>query len=587
MNGDDNKTSVKILSLKRNIDSILSFIGEIKDISLPQDETNLLILFIECSKMIDSFIETYEELKANTISFDVLEERYQSKIMDNIKVISKVLFKILWCWHDSIRGYNCPSKDEVHRDIYIISWANISRILYIILTFKKEGSVKKGKYIFDKSASDFQFVDIISKKYNKIVVSNEKISKYDIKILIQSFFLLWPCLYKFPYSLCMIDYFNSLIMKIFYYITFKNCDYNTRSIFSRYEKIGDNRYYGSVVGLNDDYREDRDNDEDYNNIKLYSDENKYSLKSSFIFDSEILIYHQLKRFSICNLLLFDDIDTQVYKKNLITWEYFLKKNDYTNRYKYLLVLLGFFINFNLGIVTNQFYKNTILDDFKSNLSSLYVFHGESERYLRENKNSASNDHSDDIINSLRPHQYILICNIKDHAPFQILGFYHEIMKKNIEELSTKYKLQTKSNGDSEIFNEKNEICFTHINTYEREIIYISYLSLSKHFQSSYKNIDIKNIFLSELFAPHDAIIEKINTPFKKGYLPCLINIMNLTFILYYDDKKNDTSFFFSYYFIESFVLWLSLLYKQGNINFDSENRYKTFFDNKIFPIFNL
>lgn len=485
---------MNLKTYEEKLNYIKNYLIESTESNLPDSNRELVEHFIHTSEVIEEFID----LK-----------------IPNEKEITKFIFQILWCWHNTIREYHYSIRDELYCYSYILSWANLSRILYKILSFKK----LSGNLIINHRALDFKFVIKIS-KYENLVSSHEIINNYSLKDLTQMIRLLWPCLYKFPFSKEMAKYFHALAMKNLSY-NVKN--QNEHDFFPRYQKKKSNQ-------------RDDEEDYDYNDIEINFNDGNYILKSSFIFESELILYPQFKRFSICKILL----------KNSKSFQH---KNDI------YIEMFDIFQKIMSSLVLNEFFKQTLLNDFKTNITQLYLFHGEYERFKRENKNSIQTIHSDDVLRILRSSEYGRVCNIsKNKIPSVIIEEYIKLLKSDVS---------------------LEGYQFRPINLFEREIIYISYLSIDKYFKSYYKNINLNDIFLSELFFNLNKISSKVNNIKNEKYkVPCIINIMHLNFVINY----SPVTIFFSHYFIESFILWINLLNNQKIIKLDSiENEHLKLF----------
>jgi len=527
--------------------SICEYLKKCNNILLPIDHKSLFKHFIESSKMIHNFLKIYDNI-------------YNISSKELINNLTIKITSIIWCWHKNIRERYEKINDELYCYSYIFSWINVCRMMIIDLSiYHKEN--------MEKSGEEITFIKNIS-RYDKIIITQNKIKDYTLKELWQSIVLLWPCLYKYSYSIDMKNYFNLLYFKYCSILTFLNENKFKEGDFPKYFKIKNpNLKKDEKITVLDEYS----NEIEYKNIELNIDElNIKHIISSFIFDAEIIFYHQLVRFTICKKLF------NYYNNN--NHSFYYSYNDLNNNYERLPKIIDCFSEGILKIIKSDFIKVEIWEGFKNNLSKLFLMHGENERFIRENKMASNKTHSDDILNKIRLNGYKIINSLKEQIPKDLITIYVKEIKDFIENnrLNFQYKFNFNNNP---LFNNFNSIQFKH----EKETIYLTYLCFEKWFLLSLSKLDIKRIFLSEYFTNlelFEEIIDNLNnisSNNNKPTIPVLLNIMKHNFII--DFTQNPIVIYHSLFFIESFMIWIILLLKYNILKLDE---WKGIF-NKIKP----
>lgn len=532
------------------------FIKDNSNIEVPLDLKSVLLYEIEISKCIDQFL-IHIDLKENKIEEDIgklvlnsinnylnLPQKrnvpivIKNDISQENKTILLRIISITWCWHIGLRKRFDKIDDKLFCFNYILSWINLCRTLNCKL-------ISIDNIDLSKSSFEFKFIQDIS-HYEKIIISKEKICNYSLKLLWQSIVLLWPCLYKYPYSDDMRIYFITLYSYYCNILTFKNSKF-TDNDYPKYYRIGsDSSSSSTVTNLIDAYSDKFD----YNNLDLDIDDNKV-LKSCFIFDTELIFYHQLIRITTLNNLF--NLNKQY------TLKYYYNDNN-NNKVimERIIKMIECFKDAILSLIENQFLKTEIWEELKSNLSKLYLMHGESERFIRENFLKTKRSHPDDILNKLRQNDYQKINGLKEKiAKDFILEYTNDILNF--------IQLNLQSN-DKLLFENYQKTIFKS----EKEAIFLTLSCFEKWFSLLRIDINIKNILFYELISDIETIediVDNFNSISKDNKnIPVFITIMKHSFVI---DKKNK-KIFHSLFFIEAFTIWIILLIKQRILLYNND-----------------
>ena len=500
------------------------YINDIHNMVLPIDIQSLLLTIIELTKVIDIFIRNHS----------------QNPLLPDNDIL-KSLLSITWCWHQDIRQRYTKLDDELFSYCYILSWVNLCRILNVKLYLCDN-------IIFnDRSSNEFNFIKKISNN-ERIIISNQHIRDYSIKLLWQSIVLLWPCLYKYPYSDDMRIYLNSLFSHFCYCISFVITDNSYPKYYRRESKDNEEDDYNLI-----DYYS---NKFDYNTVSLKGkEEEDMVFKSCFLFDTELIFYHQLSRISVLKKLF------NLYNNNHHYFNYAYKDINSIKTSIIIERMIKMIVCFKESIISfieNEFLKNDIWEDLKTNLSRLYLMHGENERFIRDNYMKSNQAHSDEVLNKIRPNDYQKINSLKERIPKDFVNEYTEDFTKFID--SNKNITDHSYNQKSTLFDLYNTSNFKS----EKETIFLTFLCLEKWFSLSRIKINLKDIFYYDITTD----INKINNIFDifeeddSSKIPIFITIMKHSFVLDIRNKK----IFHSLFFIESFTIWIILLIKENIIN---------------------
>lgn len=482
----------------------------------PIDEFKLLSYEIESLEIIDELLIYYDKLFNK--SFNIME-----------KFFNKILI-LNWCGHKNIRLRYEIIIDEKYCYSYIFSWINICRLITI-----KYDKIDNLNSLLDYKLNEFQFINKIKEK---IIITNDKIKDFSIRSIWQSIVLLWPCLYKYPYSNEMREYFNILFYYYSLILTYKNENF-TDIDYPRYYRLNhNNNNNNNKDNIDFSILDEYSNQIEYNDLDLNIDENKL-IKSCLIFDAEIIFYHQLTRFTILKSLF------NYYSKNKLN--YYYKDNHYSNNdERFNNKMINSFQKSILILIEDQFLKSSIWENLKNNFSTLYLMHGEIERYYRENLYLSRKPHPDDILNKIRQNDYQKINKLKEKTNKDFINDYINELKIHLKDPLI-------------FFDFKNE----------KESLFLTFTALEKYILLSHiKNLDLNKIFLCEYFtdlSKFEKIIDNLNNNNDNNnnkQIPIFLFIMKHSFVIDFKQK----AIFHSMYFIESFIIWIVLLSKYNHIN---------------------
>jgi hypothetical protein len=247
-------------------------------------------------------------------------------------------------------------------------------------------------------------------------------------------------------------------------------------------------------------------------------------------------------------------------------------NDNVDSSVIINVMLTIFYESIIFIIENGFVRKDIYNKFVDSLSKIYVNHGEKERFIRYNSHRMHTVHEDEIINKLRPGDYIRINAQKTKTLKQILTEYHDYIINNElkDTLNSSNKAEHNSGGD-----EFEKYSFFPQAACEREVILMTYICMEKWLVLSSTDFNLYNVFLSEYLTPLSKMEEILsflyikknnihtnnhrnnNNNKKKYEIPLLVNIMKWNWVIDNNEDNGEVKIFKSFFFFESFMVWFT------------------------------
>jgi hypothetical protein len=268
----------------------------------------------------------------------------------------------------------------------------------------------------------------------------------------------------------------------------------------------------------------------------------------------------------------------LYKNNSNKLRHIVYTKHITNYSEILIRTLNTCIEMINEIVEHKELRTFTSEEFKHDISLAHLFHGERERFIRQWPES--NNEPGDIIAKFRPNDNLKIAQVRRMAFSLIAASYKESLNNIIIKMKEEYTQQQNSTY-------MNLYPFSYIE-YEREIVLMTKICTFKWFNyEEVKNADkIKNVFIIEemsntAFDQIDYVILNYNnknsstTTSSSSSIPILLKLVQIYYII--DTKSTTLSIYSTHFFIEAYMIWLSLL-----VNYDiiSENKIHR----KILPI---
>jgi hypothetical protein len=479
-------------------------------ISLPTNDVILLKHFGEFMLFVEIFVaNTFEDLVLSN-----LERAFKG--MGKEELCLDVVLSIAWQWHNEMSEMTLNDRKRemtgLYANSYLLSWTGFCKLYHLSVMYDEEVY----KVMRERRAKDFPYFAMIQRESNGII-SPLPISQYRMTQVWDCMRQILPTLYIYTYSQEMRDYVNALFFRYcdFFCTGQKNLSLvlDNPLFMSRNISTKKNNHNGEEMMIDDGEEEEEEEEEEddydsYRKVSIPLDE-KYSLQSEYFYEGEILFFSQLRRMRLSKRLELQHEKNPIILKEKPTKELMVAAN------KELLEML-------CSICEHKYLRQFVVEDFKVKMMSLYVYHGEAERFRR--KHPTANDGPGDVLAVCRPADQLNANNILKMKLADIINNQH---KKEIV-LITK--------------------CVTH-----RWLSYNSGTGVSRFLNDSREELQG---FIIEEMVSLDTINEIItdNEASKEGMYPTLLKLVSLYYVL---DGKG--GIYKSDRFVDTYIVWLNLL----------------------------
>jgi hypothetical protein len=472
--------------------AVSNYYRDIRDFTIPHDHLNLLehlkyfALFLNTviaqNKFIKRLMNEKEERWDIEIDYfqSIKERRDDNEDEDDDEegdemneecelVDINVICSIAWEWHNNLRARKVTSFTSVYAIAYLMSWSGFCRMYYL----KRLSSLSK-EYL-DKTAMDFEFTRMVSQR-KFIVASVEPIMRYSLRELWNAIRLAISSLYTHSFSNEMKDYIYQLFIRY--------CALMTVSCTSKedeHEMLDDSSFFKYNDSDSDDSGDDDDDDDDDNDEGDADEEedffhykkkcipvnSRYSMKSNYVYEGELIFYHQLSRLNLSTTI---HLLHENKEKNRITL-HGIDDDDNDNgsdtqaKLRFVEKCLISWSSFVSEISQNPHVFPSTKEIFRGLIMNIYLYHGERERYVRNC--AESNNEAGDILNEFRPDDFnelqslrkLVIQKIMETHHESFLGYLNGILLKTINQGSGN------RNGDANIrINKQNGSLSSKVNT---------------------------------------------------------------------------------------------------------------------------
>lgn len=396
------------------------------------------------------------------------------------------MLSVAWQWHMTINEMR-EDFTGLYARIVLLSWTAFGKLFFLVRRCDDEGALRQFR------AEDYPYCMMVSRDEN-VTISSRPIIAYSVKEVRNSVRLIMSSLYRYPYTTAMKNYFYALFYRYCDLFTLQQTDL---------KRVLDNPLYYAPVEPEEEEEDDDDDYDAYKRITVPLDA-QYQLKSEYFYEGELLFARQLRRMMLSNQLIKQSENNPIILTNPI--------NDETMRQCSLAMMETF-----CQLTIHKELKKFINEDFKRDLLKLYMFHGETERFVRQWPSSASEP--GDVLAITRPND-LLSAN--------------QVQKMNLADILKA--------GD----------------VYGKEIVFIT--KCINHRWISYESNEwshrIDAAFMIEQMVTLDDIDEAIDN---EAGLPILLSLIQTYYVVY------RRAVYRTVVFTEAFMIWLSILIKKEGV----------------------
>lgn len=443
--------------IKKKHQSISSYLSKINNFVLPSDFKSLTYHCHYFAEFIDDLLLLPQH-----------QHQEEEELIDYKKIC-----ELSWEWHIDIisrrNGNNDVALTSYYANSYFLSWGSFCRLFYLVILKDNDKYYKFSQYILSKHP----FAKYIEKETKEpIVITDNTISKYKVSQLWTTVSILISFLYHHQYNKDMKDYMHILFFRYCSLLSIsveEDEDDNdiTNELLSIYddpsyieykddydldkEKEEEETYKNTLLNRDDDDIDNLNIEEGYNDYKNISIPiNKhYYIKSSYIYDGELIFYNQLRRMTLSAKLM--DIYNQQKEEHVCM--------VYLKNYETYLVLLSKF----LSTLTDMIYliskdakmRTYISEEFKMHLHNIHIYHGEKEKFKR--KWPESHQESYEIIGKFRQNDNLKIIETRKGLYKEMISIYKYLMNKVLNEMYDRFEKSKKDNNNIKKKDEEEEL----------------------------------------------------------------------------------------------------------------------------------
>lgn len=301
---------------------------------------------------------------------------------DRLGIDLAPIFELSWNWFLEIDGMRGDFTGRL-ANARLLSWAQCCILFHLtIYSGDKESDSVLHKRIRGK-ASEFCYCGMLLSKDSNVVITDSVINKFSLDEMWMSMRLIIPTLYQNPYDVDMKDYFYALFFRYASFLTMPQ---------KGLDKLMDNpKFYRKFMPTEGDDEEDSGDEEEeafdeYKKQEIPIGEG-YFLTSEYFYEGELLFVSQMRRFFLSTELT----------KCSDEYRFIFREPPTKNR---LVVVRQSLEKMVREVSVDGQLRQSVNEEFKKHCLSLYLYHGEAERFKRMYPNM--NTRASEILAQARP-----------------------------------------------------------------------------------------------------------------------------------------------------------------------------------------
>ena len=461
-----------------------------------------------------------------------------------------------WEWHNDVIRRSEEVLTSYYAYSYMLSWVSFCRLFYMNILKNRD------KYTLynDSAPSDHVYNQTIQ-DIMCIVVTCSPTSEYTMRQTWDTAGRLIPTMYYRQYSSAMKEYTHILLFR---YATFLS-NYFTDDDDALFNDPSFTTYNDHIVEEEEDEDDDDEEDEDEDDFMTTEafDEYKnltvpihprYSLKSRFVLEGELLFYSQLMRLNL---------SSKLHGLPLMTLSYNQHAGNYSEILSRCLIAMCIMVT---DVTSNKILRYETGEGYKSNLSHAHLYHGEKERFTR--LWPGSSNEPGDVIARFRPNDNLKISETRRLSIPMMCGMYQTEMQETI------MHMKDAGDYDNTLIHRLHPFYYVE---YEREVVLLTRVCTMEWFNFGALKIvpNLKKAYIiEEMQSLHDIdqilILHKerhnrggrgrLVTPHKVvAVAPYLVKLMQVYYVI--DINAYEISVYPTHFFAEAYLLWLAIACK--------------------------
>lgn len=488
------------------------YLREAISFDLPRDPLILLKHLTQFSLFVRELSQDVHKYTDYTLNPIIRAEERSLRMSIDLEVV----FHLVWEWYLDIYERVDPLEGRM-ANARLIIWSCFCTLFYLLIYSGDEG---QGRFLElgVKTAADYDFCRLVQGSEENVIISDLSLLEYSLSVLWRSMRFITPSLYRHAFCPEMKEYFYALFFRYTSFLSAKQVDLA--------RVMDDPRYYGRDRTGEENHSEEEDEggnddrDEEYGSYKKQNVPlaEGYHLKSEYFYEGEAIFTGQIRR-----LVLSGKIQDHRKEHPLV-----LEKPEKVGEIVKKLVAdaVRKMVGDQESVMMKEL-RQTLMEDFKKTFLSLYLYHGEVERYRREKPNQSTR--AGDVLSVVRKADLVIAS---------------EIMKRNIADIVKDPAL------------EKESVLLCKITTR---------LLLEHNENRRSKWID-KHFMMEEMVSQSELEEAVKNALKKRGNgrdwekkLPLLIRLVGIYYVLFEGNIYESTLF------VECYMIWISLLMHRSKV----------------------
>jgi hypothetical protein len=322
-----------------------------------------------------------------------------------------VVCRCIWGWHNDVKA-RTERMTSLYAIAYLLSWSGFARIFHLCVAVNEE---KLLSYTA-RPAREYAYASETNAR-KLTILSSERLGLYSITDLWNATRLIFPTLYTHTYSRAMKEYVHALFFR---YCDLLSCEQ------AQPEEIFDNPLFvedgGAAVEAEAHLEEETEELFDaFKRVSISVNEN-YSINNSFLYDGEQLFYHQLYRMNLSTRL-----ETLLSAgSNRLTLQY-----GQQSRVALVRRALLAWRQMVVGVAEDKQLSQYVINDFRTQLIDVHMYHGEKEHFKRCFPESACANRN--VLMDSRPNE-VAFTNLIQAMPIRaVIDTYYEAQNALLEE----------------------------------------------------------------------------------------------------------------------------------------------------------
>lgn len=309
------------------------------------------------------------------------------KKLERLNIPLNTVFELAWNWFLEIEGMKGDFTGRL-ANARLLAWSQCCTLFYLI-TYS--GDNEKDCELLGKNkgpASAFTYCLTLAEKDSNIVITDSVMNDYTVDELWLSMRLLLPTLYQNPYNNSMKQYLYALYFRYASFFTTKQ---------NNLERLMDNpKFYRFEVGRDSESTVEEEDDNEEEAFDAFKKQEiplgfGYYLTSDFFYEGELLFTSQLRR-----IFLSTDLDEHCKEFSFI----FSPTQPLTLNVGLGLGLREGLEKMIMEVSVHGELRQSVNEEFMKQCLSLYIYHGEPERWKRMYPNM--NTRASEILAQSRP-----------------------------------------------------------------------------------------------------------------------------------------------------------------------------------------